>query len=271
MCWLSCCYDANTRHKLLVEGMIQLQGISKKFGDKIVLEDINATFLPGKVNMIIGASGSGKSVLMKTMVGLIQPDTGRLFYNNLELGQMDGSQLNQLRQKIGMLFQSAALFDSLTVLDNLLFPLRMFRPAPKAEMNERVAYCLERVGLAGTEKLFPAELSGGMKKRVGIARAIVLEPSFLFCDEPNSGLDPKTSIRIDHLIQDITSEYQITTVVNTHDMNSVLECGDYIIFLYKGRRTWEGDRKLIMSSDNGPLNDLVYASRFLQQLRQKAS
>ena len=251
--------------------MIRLQGISKKFGDKVVLEDIHATFLPGKVNMVIGASGSGKSVLMKTMVGLVKPDAGRLFYNDLDLGQMDPDQHNQLRQKIGMLFQSAALFDSLTVQDNLLFPLRMFRPAPKAEMQERVAYCLERVGLAGTEKLFPAELSGGMKKRVGIARAIILKPHFLFCDEPNSGLDPKTSIRIDHLIQDITSEFQITTIVNTHDMNSVLECGDHIVFLYKGRKTWEGNRQLILKSDNEPLNELVYASRFLQQFRQKAS
>lgn len=250
--------------------MISLQGISKKFGDKSVLDDIHATFLPGKVNMVIGASGSGKSVLMKTMVGLVKPDAGRLFYQDLELGEMDGDQRNELRQKIGMLFQSAALFDSLTVLDNLLFPLRMFRPASKAAMQERVAYCLERVGLAGTEMLFPSELSGGMKKRVGIARAIVLEPQFLFCDEPNSGLDPKTSIRIDHLIQDITNEYQITTIVNTHDMNSVLECGDHIVFLYKGRKTWEGNRQLILKSDNEPLNELVYASRFLQQFREKS-
>jgi phospholipid/cholesterol/gamma-HCH transport system ATP-binding protein len=270
MCWLSCCYDAlsifSNRQK-----MIRLQGISKQFGDKAVLEDIHANFLSGKVNMVIGASGSGKSVLMKIMVGLIKPDAGRLFYKDLDLSEMEGDQRNELRQQIGMLFQSSALFDSLTVKDNLLFPMRMFRPAPKAEMQERVAYCLERVGLAGTENLFPAELSGGMKKRVGIARAIVLQPGFLFCDEPNSGLDPKTSIRIDHLIQDITNEYQITTVVNTHDMNSVLECGDYIIFLYKGRKTWEGDRKLILNSDNGPLNDLVYASRFLHQFRQKES
>ncbi|MFM7699654.1 MAG: ABC transporter ATP-binding protein [Bacteroidota bacterium] len=250
--------------------MISLQGISTKFGDKSVLDDIHATFLPGRVNMVIGASGSGKSVLMKTMVGLVKPDAGRLFYKDLELGEMDGDQRNELRQKIGMLFQSAALFDSLTVLDNLLFPLRMFRPTSKAAMQKRVAYCLERVGLAGTEMLFPSELSGGMKKRVGIARAIVLEPQFLFCDEPNSGLDPKTSIRIDHLIQDITNEYQITTIVNTHDMNSVLECGDHIVCLYKGRKTWEGDRQLILKSDNEPLNELVYASRFLQQFRQKS-
>jgi phospholipid/cholesterol/gamma-HCH transport system ATP-binding protein len=251
--------------------MIEVQGISKSYGDKKVLEDIHATFMPGKVNMVIGASGSGKSVLMKTMVGLVKPDKGYLFYENWELGQMDEGQRNELRQKIGMLFQSAALFDSLTVLDNLLFPLRMFRPGSKSEMHDRVAYCLERVGLAGTEKLYPSELSGGMKKRVGIARAIVLGPKFLFCDEPNSGLDPKTSIRIDHLIQDITGEFRITTIVNTHDMNSVLECGDHIIFLHKGHKTWEGDRKSILESDNEPLNQLVYASRFLQQFREKAS
>jgi len=271
MCWLSCCYDASNRFEPHKQAMIRLQGISKRFGDKAVLEDIHATFLPGKVNMVIGASGSGKSVLMKTMVGLVKPDAGHLYYQNLELGEMDMEQRNELRQKIGMLFQSAALFDSLTVQDNLLFPLRMFHPTPSAEMLTRVAYCLERVGLAGTEKLFPSELSGGMKKRVGIARAIVLKPKFLFCDEPNSGLDPKTSIRIDHLIQDITSEFQITTIVNTHDMNSVLECGEHIIFLNKGRKTWEGDRDLILQSDNEPLNELVYASRFLQQFREKAS
>jgi phospholipid/cholesterol/gamma-HCH transport system ATP-binding protein len=251
--------------------MIRLQGIGKRFGDHQVLEDINATFSPGKVNMVIGASGSGKSVLMKIMVGLIQPDQGDLHYENNSLTSMDREAKQSLRQHIGMLFQSAALFDSLTVEDNLLFPLRMFKPAPRSEMLERTAYCLERVGLAGKGPLYPSELSGGMKKRVGIARAIVLGPRYLFCDEPNSGLDPKTSLKIDHLIRDLTQEFHITTVVNTHDMNSVLECADHIIFLHKGHKTWEGDRQEILRSEDSALNELVYATRFLQQFRDRVS
>jgi phospholipid/cholesterol/gamma-HCH transport system ATP-binding protein len=182
---------------------------------------------------------------------------------------MEQDRRSELRQSIGMLFQGAALFDSLSVEDNLLFPLRMFRSAPRKSLLERVHYCLDKVGLAGTGSLFPAELSGGMRKRVGIARAIVLGPKYLFCDEPNSGLDPKTSIRIDHLIQDLTREFGITTVVNTHDMNSVLECGDYIVFLHQGHKAWEGDRQQIVHSDHQALNELVYATRFLQQFKQQ--
>ncbi|MFM7497920.1 MAG: ABC transporter ATP-binding protein [Bacteroidota bacterium] len=251
--------------------MIRLQGIGKRFGDHQVLEDINATFGPGLVNMVIGASGSGKSVLMKIMVGLVIPDQGDLQYENESLASMDREAKQGLRQNIGMLFQNAALFDSLTVEDNLLFPLRMFKPASRAEMLERAAYCLERVGLAGKGPLYPSELSGGMKKRVGIARAIVLGPRYLFCDEPNSGLDPKTSLKIDHLIRDLTQEFNITTVVNTHDMNSVLECADHIIFLHKGHKTWEGDRHEILRSEDSALNELVYATRFLQQFRDRSS
>jgi len=249
--------------------MLRISGICKSFGDKVVLHDIDATFYPGKVNMVIGASGSGKSVLMKTMVGLVAPDKGSLRYDGISLMEMEEDRRSELRQSIGMLFQGAALFDSLSVEDNLLFPLRMFRSAPRKSLLERVHYCLDKVGLAGTGSLFPAELSGGMRKRVGIARAIVLGPKYLFCDEPNSGLDPKTSIRIDHLIQDLTREFGITTVVNTHDMNSVLECGDYIVFLHQGHKAWEGDRQQIVHSDHQALNELVYATRFLQQFKQQ--
>jgi phospholipid/cholesterol/gamma-HCH transport system ATP-binding protein len=250
--------------------MIELKNVSKSFGTKKVLEDISLRFEPGKVNMIIGASGSGKSVLMKLMVGLHLPDAGSIFYDEQDYVQLNRNERSEVRQQIGMLFQNSALFDSLTVEQNVLFPLSMFSKNSPAENLERVNFCLERVGLANTNKLYPAEISGGMKKRVGIARAIVLNPKYLFCDEPNSGLDPLTSILIDELIKEITTEYNITTIINSHDMNSVMEIGDQIAYIYKGHKEWEGDKSSILTTDNARLNEFVFATNFLRQFRDKS-
>lgn len=247
--------------------MIELKNIFKRFGEKEVLKGISARLEAGKTNLVIGASGSGKTVLMKSVVGLTQIDQGEIFYGDTNFVSLDRKQKKKLRQEIGMLFQGSALFDSLSVEQNIIFPLNMFTNMTLKEKLTRVNFCLERVHLVGVNKLLPNELSGGMKKRVGIARAIVLNPKYLFCDEPNSGLDPKTSIVIDNLIKEITQEYQITTVVNTHDMNSVMEIGDHILFIYKGEKMWQGNNKEIFFSDNKELNDFIFASDFLKEVR----
>ena len=247
--------------------MIELQNISKSFDGKKVLDDVNVTFKQGKTNLIIGASGSGKSVLTKCMVGLIEPDTGSVLYHGKNFTKMSVDERKEVRKEIGMLFQGGALFDSQTVEENIMFPLKMHAKMSHKEMTERVDFCLERVNLEGAHKKYPAEISGGMQKRVGIARAIALKPKYLFCDEPNSGLDPKTSILIDNLIKEITKEYQITTIVVTHDMNSVLQIGEKIMFIHQGRKHWEGDKNNIVKTTNQELSELVFASELMQKLR----
>lgn len=248
--------------------MITVENIHKSFGDNQVLNGIDASFEPGKISLIIGGSGSGKSTLLKCMVGLHEPDEGRVFFDGDDFTGLDFDNRIPIRKEIGMLFQNSALFDSMTVEQNILFPLEMFTEMSMSEKKDRVNFCLERVNLAGTNRLFPAELSGGMKKRVGIARAISMSPKYLFCDEPNSGLDPETAILIDELIQELTHEYQCTTVVVTHDMSSVMGIGDYIIFLYKGQKWWEGSNKEIAHSDVKELNNFVFASPFMAQARK---
>lgn len=247
--------------------MIEVQGVNKSFGDNHVLHDIDARFEQGKVNLIIGQSGQGKSVLTKCIVGLHQPDTGQVLYDGQNFTAMDRKEKVSIRKQIGMLFQGSALFDSMTLEENIMFPLTMFTKMSRAEKLDRVNFCLERVNLEGRNSLFPAECSGGMKKRVAIARAIAVNPKYLFCDEPNSGLDPKTAIVIDNLIREITYEYNITTVVITHDMNSVIEIGDSVIFIHNGRNWWEGDRKSIITTDNQEILDFVYASDFMKEIR----
>jgi len=244
--------------------MIQIDNIHKSFGTNNVLNGITANFEAGKINLIIGGSGSGKSTLLKCMVGLHQPDEGKVLFDGNSFTDLDFENKIPIRKEIGMLFQNSALFDSMTVEDNIIFPLEMFTDMSKSEKTERANFCLERVNLAGKNKLFPAELSGGMKKRVGIARAISMSPSYLFCDEPNSGLDPETSILIDELIQDITTEYNCTTIVVTHDMNSVMGIGDYILFLHQGQKWWEGSNKEIAHTDVKELNSFVFASPFMK-------
>ncbi|HTL08190.1 MAG TPA: ATP-binding cassette domain-containing protein, partial [Chitinophagaceae bacterium] len=247
--------------------MIEFKNIRKSFGDKVVLNDVSAQLQAGKCNLIIGTSGSGKTVLMKCLVGLFEPDQGEIIYDGVNFSSMDDEKRKELRQQIGMLFQGSALFDSLTVEKNIMFPLNMFTKWSYNEKKKRVNEVLERVNLKDANKKFPAEISGGMKKRVGIARAIVLNPKYLFCDEPNSGLDPQTSMVIDKLIQEITVEYKITTVVNTHDMNSVMETGDHIIYMYQGLKEWEGSNQDIIFSKNEKLNAFIFASNFLQDAK----
>lgn len=247
--------------------MIELVNINKTFGAHHVLKDINAKFEQGKVNLIIGQSGSGKSVLTKCIVGLHKPDTGEILYNGSDFNSMDRKERVVIRRKIGMLFQGSALFDSLTVEENVMFPLTMFTNMTKKERLERVNFCLERVNLEGRNKLYPAECSGGMQKRIAIARAISMNPSYLFCDEPNSGLDPQTAIVIDNLIQEITYEFNITTVVITHDMNSVIEIGDHIIFIHQGNNWWQGSKKDILTTNNQEILDFVYASDFMKEIK----
>ncbi len=249
--------------------MIEVKNLSKAFGEKIILSDFSFQFEAGKPNLIIGESGTGKSVLIKCMVGLIEPEQGEVLYDGKDFLKMDFDERKVIRQQIGMLFQGAALFDSMTVEENVMFPLSMFTTKSYAEKKERVLFCLDRVNLPNVVKLYPAELSGGMKKRVAIARAISLQPKYLFCDEPNSGLDPKTSILIDELIKEITEEYQMTTVVITHDMNSVLEIGDNIAFMFKGKKLWQGTRHEILTSHNKELSDFVYATKFLKAFRDR--
>lgn len=247
--------------------MIEVRNIKKQFGDRVVIEGVTAMIKPGQCNLIIGASGSGKTVLMKCLVGLLQPDEGEVIYDGKNFTKMRPEEKTEVRKEIGMLFQGSALFDSQTVEQNVMFPLNMFtKDSYKNKMN-RVNEVLEKVNLKDTNKKFPAELSGGMKKRVGIARAIVLNPKYLFCDEPNSGLDPQTSLLIDRLIKDITIEYKITTVVNTHDMNSVMEIGNYILFLHQGKKEWEGNNKQIIFNKNKKLNEFIFASEFLSDAK----
>ncbi|WP_207423660.1 ABC transporter ATP-binding protein [Desertivirga brevis] len=249
--------------------MIEIKNIHKTFGENYVLKGISSEFKEGMNNLIIGGSGSGKTTLLKCMVGLHEPDEGSVIYDGRDFTRMSFEERIEIRKEIGMLFQSSALFDSMTVEENIMFPLNMFTDQKRKEKLDRVNFCLERVNLTGKNKLFPAELSGGMKKRVGIARAISMQPRYLFVDEPNSGLDPKTSIVIDELINEITEEYRITTVIVTHDMNSVMGIGDNIIFLYNGKKEWEGSNKDIAKSNSKELNDFVFASRFMQAAKEK--
>lgn len=248
--------------------MIEVQNIYKSFGNNEVLKGIDAIFEPGKVSLIIGGSGSGKSTLLKCIVGLHKPNQGKVFFDKQEFTAMDFEEKVPIRKEIGMLFQNSALFDSMTVEQNIVFTLDMFTEMSKAEKVEKANFCLERVNLAGKNKLYPSELSGGMKKRVGIARAISMNPKYLFCDEPNSGLDPATSILIDELIQDLTQEYQCTTIVVTHDMNSVMGIGEYIMFLYEGQKFWEGSNQDMLESDVKELNDFVFASPLMKAARK---
>jgi phospholipid/cholesterol/gamma-HCH transport system ATP-binding protein len=248
--------------------MIEINDIHKSFGQNHVLKGIDATFEPGKISLIIGGSGSGKSTLLKCIVGLHEPSQGKVLFDGLDFTHMDFEERIPIRKEIGMLFQNSALFDSMSVEENILFTLEMFSDMTKAEKVDRVNYCLERVNLPGCNKLFPAELSGGMKKRVGIARAISMSPKYLFCDEPNSGLDPETAIVIDDLILEITEEFKCTTIVVTHDMNSVMGIGYKILFLYQGKKWWEGSNKEIAHTDNKELNNFVFASPFLKAAKK---
>lgn len=249
--------------------MVEVKNINKSFGATQVLYDVSAKFEPGRMNLIIGASGQGKSVLAKCIVGLHEVDNGQVIYDNRDFSAMNRKQRTEIRKEIGMLFQGSALFDSLTVVENVMFPLRMFTNKTEEEMRERAAFCLNRVNIVGKDNLLPAECSGGMQKRIGIARAIAMNPKYLFCDEPNSGLDPKTSIVIDNLIRELTYEYKMTTIVITHDMNSVMEVGDHIIFINQGRKAWEGSNKEIIRTDNEEVISFVYASSFMKNLREK--
>lgn len=248
--------------------MIEVRNIVKGFEDKTVIDDVSAVMKAGQCNLIIGSSGSGKTVLMKCMVGLFEPDSGEVLYGGQSFTSMNNKERTHIRKEIGMLFQGSALFDSLTVQENVMFPLNMFTDWNLKQKMDRVNEVLERVNLKDTNKKFPAELSGGMKKRVGIARAIVLNPKYLFCDEPNSGLDPQTALLIDKLIQEITLEFNITTVVNTHDMNSVMEIGNYILYMYHGKKEWEGSNKEIIFSKNQKLNEFIFASEFLKDAKE---
>lgn len=248
--------------------MIEVKNITKSFEDRTVLHGVSATFETGKTNLIIGQSGSGKTVLMKSLVGLMTPEEGEILFDGRNIITMTGEEKKNLRKEIGMLFQGSALFDSETVLGNVSFPLTMFTKQSKAEIRDRAMFCIERVNLVGAENKYPSEISGGMQKRAAIARAIALNPRYLFCDEPNSGLDPRTSIIIDELLSDITHEYNITTVINTHDMNSVLGIGENIIFINKGHREWVGDKKLIFQTTNEALNDFVFATDLFQEVKE---
>ena len=250
--------------------MIEVKNIVKSFEDKTVLHNVSATFETGKTNLIIGQSGSGKTVLIKSIVGLLSPDSGEILYDGRDIMKMDTQQKRSIRAEIGMLFQGSALFDSETVLGNVMFPLTMFSNMSKGEMLDRAQFCLERVNLKGADKKYPSEISGGMQKRVAIARAIALNPKYLFCDEPNSGLDPRTSILIDELLRDITHEYNITTIINTHDMNSVLGIGENIVFINKGHREWVGDMNQIYQSNNEALNDFVFATDLFKKVKEAA-
>lgn len=244
--------------------MIEVKQVSKKFGEKQILTDVSFTMYTGKTNLIIGASGSGKTVMMKCMIGLMRPEEGQILYHGEDITKMSGDDLKEIRRQIGMLFQGSALFDSMTVQENVMFPLNMFTQDSFKKRLERVNEVLEKVELVDANHKYPSEISGGMKKRVALARAIVLNPKFLFCDEPNSGLDPQTSLVIDHLIASLTKEYNMTTIINTHDMNTVMESGDHIIYMHKGQKQWEGSNKEIVFSDDELLNSFIFASDFLK-------
>lgn len=248
--------------------MIEVKHLTKSFDDKTVLKDINAVFETGKTNLIIGQSGSGKTVLMKNLVGLLSPTEGHVLYDGRDFVSMKKKEKAMMRREMGMIFQSAALFDSLNVLENVQFPLDMFSVMNYRDRVRRARECLARVNLIDAQNKFPGEISGGMQKRVAIARAIVLNPKYLFCDEPNSGLDPKTSLVIDELLSSITKEYGITTIINTHDMNSVMGIGENIVFIYKGRKEWQGNKDEVMDATNQKLNDLVFASDLFKKVKE---
>jgi phospholipid/cholesterol/gamma-HCH transport system ATP-binding protein len=248
--------------------MIEVKNVSKGFNGKQILTDVSHTFEKGKVNLIIGGSGSGKTVLVKCMVGLFEVDSGRIEYDGRNFSQMDFSERKPVRQEIGMLFQGSALFDSMTVEQNVMFPLMMLSNMSLNDRLDRVNFCLQRVNLPSSHKLYPSEISGGMKKRVAIARAIAMNPKYLYCDEPNSGLDPRTSIVIDELIMEITEEFQTTTVINTHDMNSVITMGENILFIHQGKKWWDGNSEQIFNSGNKELDDFIFASKIMQNLRK---
>ncbi len=250
--------------------MIRVQNLDKSFGDRKVLHDINIEFETGKTNLIIGKSGSGKTVLLKSLVGLHEVDAGDIFFDSVNFTRLGFKERKEIRKDIGMIFQGGALLDASTVVENVKLPLDLFTSLSEREKRERVDFCLHRVNLESAHKLFPSELSGGMIKRVAIARAIVLNPKYLFCDEPNSGLDPQTSIVIDNLIQDITAEYNITTIINTHDMNSVMEIGEKIVYIHEGQKWWEGTRDNILEASNPELNDFVFASQMAKRAKLAA-
>ncbi len=248
--------------------MIEVKDLYKRFEDKEVLKGISTVFEDGKTNLIIGQSGSGKTVLMKNLVGLFEPTSGQILYDGRDFVQMSKKEKVLMRREMGMIFQSAALFDSLTVLENVMFPLDMFSSMTFRERQQRAMYCLDRVNLTGAENKYPGEISGGMQKRVAIARAIALNPKYLFCDEPNSGLDPKTSLVIDELLHSITREFNMTTIINTHDMNSVMGIGENIVFIYEGHKEWQGVSADIMRSTNKRLTDFIFASDLLKEMRE---
>ena len=248
--------------------MIKAVDLGKSFGNVPVLKDVTISFEKGKTNLIIGQSGSGKTVLMKCLVGLLEPDKGQIFYDDRVFSRMGFRERRVIRQELGMLFQGGALFDSLTVEENVMFPLEMFTQMTKEEKLDRANTCLQRVNLVNANHLYPAEISGGMKKRVAIARAIANNPKYLFCDEPNSGLDPRTAIVIDNLIREITKEFNMTTVINTHDMNSVMEIGDKVAFIYHGELWWQGTRHEILETENKEVNDFVYATELMRTLKK---
>lgn len=248
--------------------MIEVRNLTKSFGDKVVLDNINVTFETGKTNLIIGQSGSGKTVLMKNLVGLLQPTSGEVLYDDRDFTRMSKKEKVQMRREMGMIFQSAALFDSLNVLENVMFPLDMFSTLNYRERVKRAQECLDRVNLIEAQQKYPGEISGGMQKRVAIARAIVMNPKYLFCDEPNSGLDPKTSLVIDELLSGITKDYNMTTIINTHDMNSVMGIGENICFIYQGHKEWQGNKDEVMTSTNEKLNDLVFASVLFRKVKE---
>lgn len=248
--------------------MIEVRNLTKSFGDKVVLDNINVTFETGKTNLIIGQSGSGKTVLMKNLVGLLQPTSGEVFYDDRDFTRMSKKEKVLMRREMGMIFQSAALFDSLNVLENVMFPLDMFSTMNYRERVKRAQECLDRVNLIEAQQKYPGEISGGMQKRVAIARAIVMNPKYLFCDEPNSGLDPKTSLVIDELLSGITKDYNMTTIINTHDMNSVMGIGENICFIYQGHKEWQGNKDEVMTSTNEKLNDLVFASDLFRKVKE---
>jgi phospholipid/cholesterol/gamma-HCH transport system ATP-binding protein len=248
--------------------MIEIKGLYKSFEDKDVLKNINTTFENGKTNLIIGQSGSGKTVLMKCIVGLLTPERGEILYDNRNFIAMSKKEKKMLRSEMGMIFQSAALFDSMTVLENVMFPLNMFSNDTLRDRTKRAMFCLDRVNLVEAKDKYPGEISGGMQKRVAIARAIALNPQYLFCDEPNSGLDPKTSLVIDALVSDITHEYNMTTIINTHDMNSVMGIGEKIVYIYKGNKEWEGTKDDIFTADNELLTNFIFASDLLRKVRE---
>lgn len=248
--------------------MIEARNISKRFGDLQVLDDISAQFTKGVTNLIIGQSGSGKTVFLKCLIGLFDPDEGEVIYDDVVFNKMRDSEKKEIRKNIGMMFQGGALFDSATVEENVVYPMDMFTNLSKEEKREKANFYLNRVNIVNSNHLFPAEISGGMQKRVALARAMALDPDYLFCDEPNSGLDPITSIVIDNLIKEITDEFQTTTIINTHDMNSVMEIGEKVIFIHKGKKFWEGTNKEVLRAENQELNDFVFANNLAKQLKK---